>query len=447
MIDLNEIKQQVKSVIEYSQDLEDLNVDTLIDNWYAAKHKYIEKFGQELIKTVPEKVQFVMTPEEQMGRIDNFISFIADHTYNLSLGEFVNSMRDCFFENLTNKDYEAPKGKVIKKGTKLIKAFKYFESDPMFLAMAQNEASELIQENKIEGYLHISVHPLDFLSVSENNYNWRSCHSLDGDYSAGNLSYMCDSSTVVCYLDDGKNDKRLERFSPDVLWNSKKWRMLLFFSNDTNMVFAGRQYPFSSRAGLEMVKEKLLFNQYGDWYNDYIDKYNRNGKSADIQLKRQYVPIDGRLIDMKELIHDNSELHFNDLLRSTYYQYPYYAYKYSPWFDRETGLTIFEDTRFNIGSQVMCLKCGKYLIEESHSVVCNDCYYYDDDYYFCEYCGSRVEHDDVLFFEGDTYCPECFYENVTYCRHCDTEFWNNKKIYNMETNKIICPNCGEEIGE
>ena len=73
------------------------------------------------------------------------------------------------------------------------------------------------------------MHPLDYLSLSENTYNWRSCHSLDGEYRAGNLSYMMDKSTVICYL-KSNDDVILSNFGPEVKWNSKKWRVLLYFS-------------------------------------------------------------------------------------------------------------------------------------------------------------------------------------------------------------------------
>ena len=84
----------------------------------------------------------------------------------------------------------------------------------------------ILQEDKIEGTLCFSVHPLDFLSSSENTYNWRSCHSLDGEFCAGNLSYMADSATMICYL---KSDKEeiLPRFPEDIPWNNKKWRVFL----------------------------------------------------------------------------------------------------------------------------------------------------------------------------------------------------------------------------
>lgn len=125
---------------------------------------------------------------------------------------------------------------------KLVKAFKYFEENPRSLEDIQNYASRIIQEDKIEGTLCFSVHPLDFLSVSENTYNWRSCHALDGEYRAGNLSYMVDRSTFICYLRGAENQK-LPHFPEDVLWNSKKWRMLLYMEDKRRGLMAGRQYP------------------------------------------------------------------------------------------------------------------------------------------------------------------------------------------------------------
>ena len=47
----------------------------------------------------------------------------------------------------------------------------------------------ILQDVKVSGDLVLSVHPLDYLSISDNNHNWYSCHSLDGEYGAGNLGY------------------------------------------------------------------------------------------------------------------------------------------------------------------------------------------------------------------------------------------------------------------
>lgn len=77
----------------------------------------------------------------------------------------------------------------IPLGSKLSKSFKRFINSQEIVRWAQDTASRYMQENKIEGYLYLSIHPLDFLTISENNENWWSCQSLDGDYRSGNLSY------------------------------------------------------------------------------------------------------------------------------------------------------------------------------------------------------------------------------------------------------------------
>ena len=91
----------------------------------------------------------------------------------------------------------------------------------------------------MSGDFCISIHPLDFLTSSVNTYNWRSCHALDGEYRAGNLSYMVDKSTIICYL-KGANNAKLPMFPDDVPWNSKKWRVLIYVSDYWDLLFAGR---------------------------------------------------------------------------------------------------------------------------------------------------------------------------------------------------------------
>ena len=149
-----------------------------------------------------------------------------------------------------------------------------FEEDEKTLSAMQDYASTVIQENKITGKLCISVHPLDYLSSSENTYKWKSCHSLNGEYRAGNLSYMCDTSTIICYI-KGEEEAKLPNFPSDVLWNSKKWRVLLNISDYKDIVFAGRQYPFSSIDLLNKVKDILISKTkilapwgYSNWTNE-----------------------------------------------------------------------------------------------------------------------------------------------------------------------------------
>lgn len=378
---LSEIKSNIKEVISYSQGIENPKVDELIDNWYQAKKDIIALFGGKLIYTFPEKVVFHLDEREKRIRLSEFIDSIADHWDNDELADFIATFQDNFFENLTLADYVVPSsGKVITKGSKIIKAFKFFEEDKIVLDDLQTQASMLIQDDKVEGYLSFSVHPLDYLSSSENNYNWRSCHSLDGEYRAGNLSYMLDSSTIMVYL-SSKEKTILPNFPDSVPWNSKKWRVLFFLSNDWNMLFAGRQYPFTSKQGINIVLNyfsKLFDLTYYKCWEDYrIGSVNLNANP--LSLVGDYVPVSRKLIALNQLITDaktkeNGEaLHYNDLLYSTVYK-PIYAYSFEKnyCFSPPTGATNNE-TKFFIGGVPKCLRCGKEEVIHSGTMQCQEC--------------------------------------------------------------------------
>jgi hypothetical protein len=379
---LNEIKSSVKDVVSYSQGIENPKVDELIDNWYQAKKDIIALFGGKLIYTFPEKVVFHLDEREKKARLSEFIASVEDRWDNVELADFIAKFENNFFENLTFEDYVVPSsGKIIKKGTKIIKAFKFFEEDKIVLDDLQTQASMLIQDDKVEGYLSFSVHPLDYLSSSENNYNWRSCHSLDGEYRAGNLSYMLDSSTIVVYL-SSKEQTTLPNFPDSVPWNSKKWRVLFFLSNDWNMLFAGRQYPFASKHGINIVLNyfsKLFDTTYYKCWEDYrIGSVNLNANP--LPLIGDYVPVGRKLIALNQLITDakpkeNEEaLHYNDLLYSTVYK-PIYAYSFEKnyCFSPPTGTTNSE-TKFFIGGVPKCLRCGKEEVMHSGTMQCQECF-------------------------------------------------------------------------
>ena len=155
--------------------------------------KFIDLFGG-LIYEWPVPVEFTLDDTQKRSRVMEFVGVVSDSFNNPELADFIEANLDSFYENKVSTNDKMP------KGMKLLKAFKYFEKNQTALRNIQDMASQIIQEDKIKGTLCFSVHPLDYLSSSENTYNWRSCHSLDGEYRAGNLSYMVDNSTFLIYL-------------------------------------------------------------------------------------------------------------------------------------------------------------------------------------------------------------------------------------------------------
>ena len=260
---LKEIKEQVIKVVEYSQDFSDAQVDELLNNWLDAKRDFIEIFGGKPIYECPFPVTFHLTDEAKVNRLDGFLSYIQTQYENPHLEQFIWENRKSFFDNIVSYSLTGIDGKTVPVGAKIVRSFKHFVNGKTALYDLQNKASQIIQEDTITGVLCFSVHPLDYLSSSENTYNWRSCHALDGEYRAGNLSYMQDKSTIICYL-RGDSSVKLPMFPEDVRWNNKKWRVLLHINEGWDLIFTGRQYPFNADCGMDLVRTWLLHALHKD---------------------------------------------------------------------------------------------------------------------------------------------------------------------------------------
>lgn len=377
------------------------------------------------------------------ANFSNFVDNISNIFQNKKLVDFLSANEEGFYTNVVSTTYQDENIK-IPQGMKLVKAFKYFEKDEHLLNELQIKASQIIQEDKVEGTLCFSVHPLDYLSTSVNTYNWRSCHALDGDYRSGNLSYMMDKSTIVCYL-KGENNTILPMFPNDVPWNSKKWRVLLFLSEHWDLIFAGRQYPFSSKSGLDVVLKhlfpalKLPEERMSEWQNAYVDQYT-NSAGNKIKLIENYFPYYGELYKISDMVINQSNLHFNDLLNSSCYHYPYYTLK------DETFWTMPDYApKVYIGGEVSCLRCAKKKLNYAEVMICPDCIdelnYDPDEQLTCDCCGRAIRDGDWREVQGETVCGQCVETECFVCERCDEIHFNSYKKYDRKHDEYICMWC------
>lgn len=448
--DLNEIQKQFNEVIAYSQDIDNPKTDELFSKWLEAKSHYIALFGGDLIYETEIERSYNLDPQAQKKKISRLLDAIyEDPRVSDELGVFIERFRDRFFEKTTDYEFHCLNGDVIPKGMKIIKAFNHFISNKVVLEEYQNFASRIIQENKIKGRLCFSVHPLDFLSMSESTLKWRSCHALDGEYRAGNLAYMIDEATVICYIKTD-TDKILPNFPSSVLWNDKKWRMLLYFSEGMDMVFASRQYPFESKEILNyLLNSGLLCNLFhlgapSNWDENWReDSFYTVGHKS---LKEVYFPYQGYLHEIRDIFYEEKntdfpKLAFNDVVSSSTYKPMWIAkYDYSSCGDRD------KYPMFHVADKLVpCLDCGDYELTQSDMMVCKECY---DDYYcdhiYCERCGRRIYADDNSYevSSGGTVCYDCAMESTVVCDHCGMlEFRNIAISVDGDGEAILCPHC------
>jgi len=398
---IRKIQEQFELVIHYSQEIPKVpgqrfvNTDSLFEEWLEAKRDFIEAFGGKLIVELPGKVTFELSQEEKIKRVKDFLTAVDCNYENPDLARFIDIQKEGFYENKVIEDFEYC-GEKIPKGMKVIKAFKFFEKNPKKLEDLQNAASMLIQEDKITGVLCLSVHPLDYISASENCHSWHSCHALDGDYRAGNLSYMVDKHTIMCYLRADNCDYILPDFPSEVPWNSKKWRVWIHLSDSWDIMFAGRQYPFTSNVGLNLAKKELIEPTLNIRFTDFTNQYLTGGiklkmedenflPSFEEDLFDKYMVINSRAVPLQDVIVDApGSLDFNDLLRSSCYvpQYAYRVKQVTHWYWGDSHYrTIVHSTydgsdrimpKFRIGGRVSCVMCGNQL-DYSGSFVCEEC--------------------------------------------------------------------------
>lgn len=456
------IKEQFDKVIKYSQCVPDPKTDQLFETWEKSKEYFYKLFGNKYIYELPDEVAFDLSKKAKAQRIKNFLEPLRYYYGQEALSDFIEDQEEGFFDNLIVKDYNY-KGKIITKGSKLVRAFKYFVANENLLTDLQNQASRIIQESKISGKLCLSIHPLDYLSISENNYNWRSCHSLDGEYRAGNISYLLDSATVVCYL-KGADEVKLPNFPEDVLWNDKKWRVLLYFSNDKNMIFAGRQYPFDSEVGMDLIRYDLLDaikftapakkTKWTKW-NKIIYPKVKITDDVKIVLDKGFVPVGYDMKPLADIMFNvEGSRQFNDVLSSSCYK-PHYIAKCrcNGFWENDFYLSTNDDTRFDIGAYTPCICCGEEAaMYDADTMMCYDCEarYGEGDndiFTYCDCCGCRVARDDLYFVGDDYLCPSCFDNETTRCDYCGERVFNNDIRYIEKLDKYVCTWCEDQIEE
>lgn len=424
MIDFQLLKSQLEQVITYSQpNLSNVEIDcgNLIDEWWENKKKYFDiMLDRKLIWESPNPVSVSYSPEMQESMFNQFISaavsFLSKEGHTRSeidyWEDWMLSNSKSFFSN-TVSSISGCEDTDMKIGMKLIKAFKYFnefkDSEIRFL---QDLASQVIQKTKVEGTLCISIHPLDYMTISENNMNWRSCHALDGEYRAGNLSYMLDPSTVVCYI-KSNSDTQLRSFPQGMLWNNKKWRVLLHFQKDFNIVYVNRQYPFSSDDLIYELQHTAPMMYAGFGSTRYYISNNGFKEVNGIPLSQNYFTYKGRVINPVEACGgDEQSLQYNDFIYSPHYT-PQFIRNDRKFFLSDGFDTALKICQTEIGKRVKCPCCNSEYLTDSDCFVCETCKDQINGVIgYCEDCSSPIFAGDGLYGymsqdPSRMFCIEC----------------------------------------
>jgi hypothetical protein len=296
---------------------------------------------------------------------------------------------------------------VIEPGMKLMRALSKLSRmcgcEELF-EKARLEHSMLLNQAKFHGTLCLSIHPMDYITMSDNAHNWSSCMNWqnDGDYRIGTIEMMNSPCVVVAYL---KSDNRRFPITANLSWNSKSWRTLVVVHPE--VIASVKGYPYAhekaTQSVLQMLKEQAARELNWEFNDDIVtfeDSFITLGERKGIEFSTCRM--------------------YNDF--GTVQHYAYIAK------DFQKYRTI------DYSGAAECIWCGDYdpdeLYPDNNIVCCCNCLTAESsEYYRCDFCGRFVcEGDTYWLDDGCCACDNCINDVAFYCPLSETYQHNERAV-------------------
>ena len=392
--------------------LRDINFNTISNPsrlpyqvWEENKKQFLfSLLRQQLIYSVTTEVS--MTEEELYYKIkESGVRYTLQQQFKPEFARILTTMSSeldenekiiekCLFDLLNvnilarqriEEDYAFDwNGKRVKfnKGTKVTKLFRFFVNESELDALIKKYAT-IFNQKTIKGDLCLSVHPLDYFSVSDNQCGWNSCFSVhDGSYRISTTGLLTSPNTMVAYLSSG--DVEYEAYDMSMTWNNKKWRTYVTMSHDQKTFHIGREYPYSNPALRQKVVEMIA--DLTGWEYQEADR---------------------------EIYINTPDAFYNDGF--------YHLYE---------ATNIEDDERIDeldIAEDCYCMECGTtYDLEGVNGICCISCHpeCHEDYMGTCTLCDTHIfDYEDYSYIisRGEYVC-ECCSPKLTYCQECDEAY-------------------------
>ena len=260
--------------------------------------------------------------------------------------------------------------------------------------------SQVLNQKQIKGNLCLSIHPLDYLTMSDNDCGWSSCMSWmeeAGDYRLGTIEMMNSNCVVVAYV-----EAKDPLFVCGANWSNKRWRQLYIVTRE--VILGNRQYPYNSDEiqGVTIRWLRELMGQmpgYGPYPEETIQLKNNSWNT--VRDKR---------------------IHF----------YFYTGYMYNDIYDYRLAYVAdqkIEDGTYyscNFSGPAVCTSCGD-IIEldtvDASVVQCRAC----NGHWRCDFCGDWHSFYDDYYTVDDDYiaCDWCYHNELSECEVCGDHHRND----------------------
>lgn len=396
----------------------DFNINHILRFWNRDKVNLFNLFGSELIltKTISIKKPSAIVDDELDDALFHsgakgyeFTKAFYDWTseiYRQSHTNYRNLRLLLSFENLSNNIYDGENivimdrqnkpiyintgSKVSKMLGKLATAFKLPGYEDFRIAH-----SMCLNTKNIKGEVCLSIHPLDYMTMSDNNCDWSSCMAWSdgGDYRQGTVEMMNSAYVVVAYL-KATEDMKLDWCGDDSKkWNNKRWRKLFIVSPDLITGIKGYPYDSDELNGVIMnwLKELVQASKnYGPYCNNSIQFKNHHENYVAELQKKVFFSLNTNYM--------YNDLHYSDVA-----------------FIAQKEKDIIE---LNFSGESECMGCGRSVVDNlmvESLLLCDHCEFTCR----CTDCGDVItDMEDAVKHNGEYYCAYCFNENYDTCDYC-----------------------------
>ena len=283
-------------------------------------------------------------------------------------------------------------------GAKMLKVIKTLNKHYNFATEEEFEQFRLVHSHvlttaKISGTLSLSIHPLDFLTMSDNDNDWCSCMSWknDGEYRIGTVEMMNSPCVIVAYFTtESNNSYNLAYNKKWYTWNNKIWRCL--YVVDPRVIAEVRQYPYNS---------DILNNAVIEWLRQLMER-NSGVKFCENASKVEFSYFTAQNLATHPISGKDIVLSFN-----TNEMYNDFRYNHTVCLAEE-----LQDSRININysGPTTCMICGQsfhnYDIDDDYSrLICPDC----SDAVRCNDCGDICSREEMHYtIDGYYLCSSCY---------------------------------------
>lgn len=396
-------------------------VETILRYWDIHKQDLFEFMGQKLIVEKHLDIEYpgVLLWAEIEDKIFNArLSFVK--AYNDLCSKFYNKDYNLYLcmtqllsvETLCNNIYEDDnvmipvpgEGRPIAlnrgcKVAKMLAKIAHAYDLPGFEEFRLRH-SMILNHKRFKGTLCVSIHPLDYMTMSDNDYNWDSCMSWQkpGEYRQGTIESMNTEYVVVTYL---KGDEDMDLWTDGPKWNNKRWRQLFYVCPD--LVTDIRGYPYD-----DVVLRGEVFKMLRELMEANVPEWAWENEAFEVKAGGRM----NMLGNLAMRLYINNHIMYNDYSGThTMYIGP----------SLKEYLFFHSDYTLYFSGETLCISCGENWTEQytqfnTEYLLCPSC----TGEYICDSCGESVCESDLVYFEdGDDiichYCAERIGERCYSC--------------------------------